>query len=537
MKSLNFNFLVLGSGVAGLSFARVAAEYGKVAVISKDTVEETNTLYAQGGIASVTSPTDSFESHIKDTIEAGAGVCETDVVSHIIRKAPEALETLISLGAEFDMQGESTNFSLGKEGGHSKRRILHAGDQTGLELHRVLLNAAKKHPNISILENKTAIDLILNRKGQEVLGLYSLDNNSGEVEHLLGDVTFLATGGAGRVYLYTSNSDVATGDGIAMALRAGVEVCNMEFFQFHPTCLYSSENRTFLITEAMRGEGARLLDINKRPFMDAYHPSAELAPRDVVARAIDTEMKASGSDHVFLDITHKSKDFLSSRFPNIYTFLLENGLDISTSPIPIVPAAHYCCGGIKSDLNGRTSLSRLFVAGECAYTGLHGANRLASNSLLEAIVVAEAAAKKSSELITTPTDNRTVQSGVTPWDTLNTSNSNEEVLIAHAWDEVRRAMWNLVGIVRSDKRLNYALSRINLIKEEVSEYYWNYKVSKDLIEMRNILEISEAIVLSAKARKESRGLHFMSDYPTVNPDFQKPTTIRRVGSKLSVRIG
>ena len=506
------DFLVIGSGIAGLIYALNVADYGKVLVLSKSDPCEGSTKYAQGGIASVVSPKDTFESHIEDTMVAGAGLCHKDVVEMVVEQGPKLIEHLVELGTHFDLVEDSEQqYKLGREGGHSKRRILHSADTTGAEIQRALYERANKHPNIKFYEQHLAIDLILNKKSKEpeALGAYVLSKTKNKIIAFSARTTMLATGGTGKVYLYTSNPDVATGDGIAIAYRAGARVVNMEFIQFHPTCLFHSEAKSFLLTEALRGEGAQLLLRNGKRFMQEYHTLAELAPRDIVARAIDEQMKKTGDDYVLLNISHKDPNFIKDRFPNIYRTLLKYNYDLTKDPIPIVPAAHYCCGGVMSFQEGLSDIARLYVAGETAFTGLHGANRLASNSLLEALVFAYKAAKhtiKNLPYLSMPQQ-------VPEWDYLNTTKSKEEVLLSHTWDEVRRLMWNLVGIVRSNKRLTSAKQRIALIKKEIEEYYWNFHINSDLIELRNIILVAELIIESASQRKESRGLHYNTDYP------------------------
>ncbi len=506
------DFLVVGSGIAGLTYALEMAEHGMVTVLCKAEPTEGNTQYAQGGIASVTSEVDSFEAHVRDTLEAGAGLCHEEVVELVVRAGPNAIDYLVSIGTKFDHVGDSQEFELGREGGHTQRRILHFEDRTGAEIQRSLLDRAKTHPNISILSKHVAIDLIRETNSEnrdEILGVYSLELSSGNVLAFAARATMLSTGGAGKVYLYTSNPDVSTGDGIAMAYRAGCEIVNMEFFQFHPTCLYHPQAKSLLITEAMRGEGARLLTPQGHAFMAKYDARAELAPRDIVARAIDEEMKAHGYDYVLLDISFRGAEFVRNRFPTLTEMTRRYGFELTSQPIPVVPAAHYCCGGVRSDAHGRAGLARLYVAGETAFTGLHGANRLASNSLLEALVFAKRAAEATlSDLPVLTKPNR-----VREWDYLDTQKSSEEILVSYNWDEVRRLMWHLVGISRSEKRLNLAKRRLEMIRSEVSEYYWRYVVTSDLVELRNIIDVAQIIVSSASARRESRGLHYNVDFP------------------------
>jgi len=493
---------------------------GSVAVLAKGDPNEGNTLYAQGGIASVTGPDDTFESHIKDTLECGAGLCDKEIVDLVVRSAPKTIEHLAARGAKFDLEpkdsGGKESYQLGREGGHSERRILHAGDHTGAEIQKAMYRTAAAHPNITFYPQHIAIDFLtadLPGGEREVLGVYALDVKTGRIDAFGAQVTMLASGGVGKVYLYTSNPDVATGDGIAMAYRAGAKISNMEFIQFHPTCLYHPKAKSFLLTEALRGEGAKLMTIRGDRFMKSYHPMEELAPRDVVARAIDDQMKRTGDDYVLLDISHREPEFIRSRFPTVYAKAMEFGFDLTKGPVPVVPAAHYCCGGVQTDSWGQTNLKRLYCAGETACTGLHGANRLASNSLLEAMVFGERAAIHARKIwkgYSLPAD-------LPEWDPLDTVKSKEEVLVSYFWDEVRRLMWNLVGIVRSNKRLQLAESRIALIKSEVRDYYWKFQVTSDLMELRNIIQVAEIIVCCAGARKESRGLHYSLDFPTMLP--------------------
>jgi L-aspartate oxidase len=528
-----FDFLVLGSGIAGLSFALKVALHGRVAIVTKKDRAESNTNYAQGGIAAVTSKEDSFEFHVRDTLEAGAGLCKENVVRTIIQEGPARIAELIELGMHFSEReiprsNGARELDLGKEGGHSRRRILHAKDVTGREIERALLAAIAERPNIEIFENHFAIDLVTSQKlgyvsNHRCLGVYVLDNRTGEVETFAAPVTLLATGGCGKVYLYTTNPDIATGDGVAMAYRAGATVANMEFIQFHPTCLYHPRAKSFLISEAVRGEGGVLKSIARVEFMDSWHPLKSLAPRDVVARAIDSEMKKSGADHVLLDITHKPARFIMERFPNIYQTCLRYDLDITKEPIPVVPAAHYQCGGVITTVDGETDISGLYAVGEVACTGLHGANRLASNSLLEALVCAHRAAHRV--IRETP---RVSDFVIPPWHSGNADNPDEMVVVSHNWDEIRRAMWDYVGIVRTNKRLERAQKRIANLQQEILEYYWDFKVNSDLLELRNIATVAELIVASAMRRPESRGLNYNLDYPTPNPEWaQRDTILRR----------
>ncbi|MEJ5300571.1 MAG: L-aspartate oxidase [Thermodesulforhabdaceae bacterium] len=522
-----FDFLIIGSGIAGLSFALKAASLGEVAIVTKKDKLETSTNYAQGGIASALGPDDSFELHIQDTLTAGDGLCDREVVEMVVRTAPDRIRELVEWGVEFNRRGEGPlDFDLGREGGHSRNRIVHAQDMTGQAIERALVRAAELHPRIHIFENHFALDLIVEyeglrigdraiKKGSRCWGAYVLNVPSGQVDLFLAHTTLLCTGGAGKVYLYTSNPDVATGDGLAMAYRAGAVLANLEFVQFHPTCLYHSQAKNFLISEALRGEGGRLIDKHGRPFMHKYHPLGDLAFRDVVARAIDTEMKKSGDDCVFLDITHRGKDFLMKRFPNIYEKCLSLGIDISKSPIPVVPAAHYMCGGIKTDIWGRSSIEKLYAIGECACTGLHGANRLASNSLLEAVVFAHQAYLDIKEHINKWRQDSfpSLSSQDCPYNALESNQQGEMVFIAHNWDIIRKIMWNYVGIVRRDSRLNLAQNHIAQIRQEIREHLPNIPLNTDAMELRNLALVAELILSCAVARKESRGLHYNLDHP------------------------
>src|SRR5436853_757830 len=512
-----YDFVVIGSGIAGLSFALKAAKHGSVAVITKRKGPDTNTAWAQGGIACVTSDEDSFELHVRDTLEAGAGLCDEQVVRTIVTEAPARIQDLVELGLHFDEREISGHreFDLGREGGHSKRRVLHVRDVTGKEIENALLRELERQSHVDLLENHMAVDLITAAKigyatEDRCLGIYILDENSGEVETIRSDRIVLATGGCGKVYLYTTNPDIATGDGVAMAWRAGVTIANMEFVQFHPTCLFNPKAKSFLISEAVRGEGGILRNNRGEDFMKRYDLRGSLAPRDIVARAIDAEIKRSGAQCVFLDITDKPVEFLRDRFPNIYETCLRFGIDMTKQPIPVVPAAHYQCGGIKTDVNGATSLAGLYAIGEVGCTRLHGANRLASNSLLEALVIAHRAAE--SALGCRPSQSQRAMA-LPEWQSGDVQDVDELVVIYHNWDEIRRLMWDYVGVVRTDKRLQRAASRLRNLQREIREFYWNFKVSVDLLELRNLATVAALIVDSALLRKESRGLHYTLDYP------------------------
>lgn len=521
------DFLIIGSGIAGLSLAIKASTLGSVALVTKKEKTESNTNYAQGGIAAVTDKTDSFVEHINDTLICGAGLCKKDVVEFIVREAPQRIAELVEWGVEFTkVETPPYPYDLGREGGHTQRRILHAKDLTGREIERALNEKAAALPDVHIYENHIGIDLIMEKnasgKPSRCLGAYVLDINRSEIHTYRAKYTILATGGAGKVYLITTNPDIATGDGIAMAYRAGAKIANMEFIQFHPTCLYHPEAKAFLISEAVRGEGGILKLKNGTPFMDKYHAMKSLAPRDIVARAIDAEIKKSGDEYVLLDITHHDRDFLVNRFPNIFNKCLEYGIDISRDPIPVVPAAHYICGGVAVNAHGETSIDRLFACGEVSCTGLHGANRLASNSLLEAVVYSHRVYTKIAESFA---GTKQSEIFIAPWDESGTTQSDDTVVVTHNWDEIRRCMWNYVGIVRSNHRLERAMRRIDLIQNEIDDYYRNYKLTKDLIELRNITIVARLIATSAMARKESRGLHYTLDYPETDDKLKSDTVI------------
>jgi len=524
---IHTDFLVLGTGIAGLSFAIKAAELGTVAMVTKKNKSDSNTNLAQGGIAVVQDQTDRFEYHINDTLTCGAGLSNEEVVRFVVTEGPERIRELVKWGVEFTRsEADPERFDLGREGGHSMRRVVHAKDLTGREIERALHEKAGKNDNIRIFENHIAIDLIMKssvlgqkmERGDRCLGAYVLDIERNEIHTFRAKFVMLSTGGAGKVYLITTNPDIATADGIAMAYRAGAKIANMEFIQFHPTCLYHPDAKSFLISEAVRGEGAILKLKNGATFMEKYHPMKSLAPRDVVAKAIDTELKKSGDDCVLLDITHREKDFLISRFPNIYEKCLEFGVDMARDPVPVVPAEHYLCGGVMVNDMGETSIPGLFACGEVSCTGLHGANRLASNSLLEAVVFAHRSFMRVAEIADTMPHHVPVEDPVPipPWDARGATESDESVVVSHNWDEIRRCMWNYVGIVRSDKRLERAQRRIDLINREIDEYYRNFIVTRDLLELRNIAVTAKLIVTCARMRKESRGLQYNLDYPEKN---------------------
>ena len=524
MQSHEFDVLIVGSGLAGLSAALHLAPTHRVAVITKRQLQDGASAWAQGGIAAVLADDDSFAAHIEDTLVAGAGLCDLAATRFVVENAPEAIAWLRQLGVPFSMEGDQLH--LTREGGHSARRIAHVTDATGAAVQRTLIDVVRATKGITVFEQHTLVDVITSHKlglagPQQCLGLYALDGATDEVVTFRAPQTILATGGAGKVYLYTTNPDTATGDGIAAAWRAGCRVGNMEFIQFHPTCLYHPHAKSFLITEAVRGEGGQLklpARLDNHRFMPDHDARAELAPRDVVARAIDFEMKKHGLDCVYLDISHQPAEFIQEHFPNILARCAELGIDITTQPIPVVPAAHYTCGGIHVDLSGRTDIAGLHAVGEATYTGLHGANRLASNSLVECMVFAQAAVKAIAE----------ARSGPAPalplWDDSRVTDADEMVVISHNWDELRRIMWDYVGIVRTNKRLERASHRIALLQGEIQEFYAHFHVTRDLLELRNLVQVADLIVMSAMMRRESRGLHFSRDYPDLLPE-AKPTIL------------
>ncbi len=531
LPTYHFDVLIVGSGLAGLSAALLLSTTQRVAVLTKRAVHEGSSGWAQGGIAAVWNKDDSFDAHVDDTLVAGAGLCDLEATRFVVEQAPQAIAWLQKMGVPFSE--EAGQLHLTREGGHSARRIVHVTDATGAAVQSTLIERVRQTPNITLFENHTLVDLITNAKlaahasatastnvstnPNRCLGLYALDEATDEVLTFSAPHTILATGGAGKVYLYTTNPDTATGDGIAAAWRAGCRVQNMEFIQFHPTCLYHPHAKSFLISEAVRGEGGRLLLPDGTRFMPAHDPRAELAPRDVVARAIDFEMKKGGLDCVYLDISHQPLSFLQEHFPNIYARCLELGIDISKHPIPVVPAAHYTCGGVMADLAGRSDLPGLYAIGETACSGLHGANRLASNSLVECMVFAQATAQAITQ--TAPVSPPTLP----PWDESRVTDADEAVVISHNWDELRRFMWDYVGIVRTNKRLERASHRIALLQDEIAEYYAHFHVTRDLLELRNLVQVADLIVRSAQARHESRGLHFSRDYPQL--DAQARSTV------------
>jgi L-aspartate oxidase len=521
--STTCDFLVIGSGLAGLAYALKVAEHGRVIIISKTSLPSTNTSMAQGGIAAVMSESDSFDDHVRDTLTAGAGLCHVDVVRTVVESAPDRIDDLVKWGIQFDLRPNKSRepkLDLTREGGHSHRRILHVHDQTGFAMHQALIAKVTAHPNIQIIEHQFAVDLILDRdykpfqvEPPRCIGAHAFDPKKKRTYDIFARVTMLATGGAGKVYLYTSNWSGATGDGIAMAFRAGARVANLEFMQFHPTCLYHPSARNNLISEAVRGEGGELINAEGVAFTKKYHPLGSLAPRDIVARSIDAEMKRSGAPCVYLDITHKPADFIRERFPVIHRTCLEYGIDMTKQPIPVVPAAHYLCGGVLTDINGQTDIKGLYASGETACTGLHGANRLASNSLLECLVVSHNAARKTiTELphLAAPMLHESERF------VSHEENEDEMIVISHMWEEIRRLMWNYVGIVRSNRRLQRAHARMQLCMNEVRDYYDKLSLHPDIIELRNIALVADLTVRCALERKESRGIHYNLDYPGTN---------------------
>lgn len=523
MTQLQTDILVIGSGIAGLSAALKLAKHFKVTVVAKANLEEGSSQYAQGGIAAVIDPFDSVESHINDTLVAGAGLCDEQSVRLVAEKGANAIHELIELGVPFSKESKGDDYHLTQEGGHSHRRVIHAADHTGKSVTETLIDAVKKSGNIQLLPEHMTVELVLSKDRKACFGSYVLDKHTDQIKTILAHKTILATGGASKAYLYTSNPDTSTGDGIAMAWRAGCRVTNLEFNQFHPTCLYHPEDRSFLISEAVRGEGGILKRPDGTPFMQEYDQRAELAPRDIVARAIDFELKKYGLDCVYLDISHKPEAFIMHHFPTIYARCLKHGIDITKQPIPVVPAAHYTCGGIHTNLAGQTDLTNLYAIGEAAYTGLHGANRLASNSLVEGLVYADQSYQSIYQSYQQQGFDALPE--VKDWDSSHTTLAKEKVTIMHDWDEVRRVMWDYVGIVRRDKRLDRALKRIKTLKEEVREYYYHHQLNSDLLELRNLVEVSELMVKSALQRKESRGLNYNLDYPD-RLENSKPTILK-----------
>ncbi len=520
--------LIIGSGAAGLSLALRLHTDLRIAVLSKRELREGNTLYAQGGISAVLDATDSVESHVRDTLDAGAGLCDAEIVRLVVEHGPQNIRWLLDEGVQFtrDAQYRSAEgYHLTREGGHSHRRVVHAADATGRAVEDTLEGRTRARANVDLFEHYTAVDLIdalrMGADEHRCIGAYCLNSTTGEVETFLARFVVIATGGASKAYLYTSNPDVATGDGIAMAWRAGCRAANMEFIQFHPTCLYHPKAKSFLVTEALRGEGARLLLPNGDRFMPRFDERAELAPRDIVARAIDHEMKRVGSKYVLLDISHREPEFIREHFPTIHARCLELGIDMTTEPIPVVPAAHYTCGGIVTDARARADRPGLYVIGEAAYTGLHGANRMASNSLLECLVFGELAAQD----IESHADSWPEPPAAPPWDASRTTVPDEEVVISHNWEELRRFMWDYVGIVRTNKRLTRAKRRIDLLRQEIIENYSHFRVETNLLELRNLVEVADLIVQSAQRRRESRGLHYTLDFPHPDATQRTPTML------------
>ncbi len=521
--SESYDVLVIGSGAAGLGLALRLASHARVAVLSKGALQEGGTYYAQGGISAVLDESDSVDAHVADTLDAGAGLCDEEIVRFTVERGPAAIRRLVDIGVPFTRvtrSDGSQTFHLTREGGHGHRRVIHAADASGRAIESTLLEHVRAHPSVTLLADHMSVDLITGRKlgldHDRCVGAYVLDRKRGHVKAIAARFVVLATGGASRVYLYTSNPDVSTGDGVAMAWRAGCRIVNLEFIQFHPTCLFHPKAKSFLISEAVRGEGGRLLLPDGTRFMERFDPRGELAPRDIVARAIDHEMKRLGIDSVLLDISHKPAEFIRAHFPNIHARCLELGYDLTRGPVPVVPAAHYTCGGVATDRHGRTDLEGLYAVGEVAFTGLHGANRMASNSLLECLVFSEAA----SEDIRTRLPDAPAPPRLPAWDESRVSDSDEMVVVSHNWQELRRFMWDYVGIVRTTKRLERALRRAELLRHEISEYYGNFRVTHDLLELRNLALVAELIIRSAMSRTESRGLHYTLDYP--QPDTTRP---------------
>src|SRR5512139_2757166 len=513
-EPLETDYLVIGSGIAGLNFALLAAEHGRVVIVTKKRPDDTNTNWAQGGVAAVLAKDDTFERHIDDTLVAGDGLCDRDVVELCVNDGPAQVQRLLDLGVRLD-RGPDGQLDLGREGAHSRHRVVHWEDVTGREIQRALLAAVAANPNITVLDEHIAVDLLSMAKyggDPACFGAYVLDRRTGEVKTITARATVLASGGTGKVYVYTSNPDVATGDGIAMAYRIGAAVCDLEFVQFHPTVLFHPMARNFLLSEAMRGEGGVLKLANGEEFMHHYHPMKSLASRDIVARAIDNELKKSGADSVFLDMTHLDSAFVRGRLPNIAERCLSLGIDITKQPIPVVPAAHYMCGGVKTDTTGATTIAGLYAIGECAFTGLHGANRLASNSLLEGMVFSSRAAAAVRDVP------RARPAHVAPWSYGGATDSNDAIVVSLNWDEIRRFMWSYVGIVRTDKRIDRARRRIEILRDEIREYYLDFKITSDLIELRNLALVAHLVIESARRRKESRGLHYTLDYPDKLPE-------------------
>tara|TARA_B100001996_G_scaffold377539_1_gene360311 strand:- start:99 stop:1730 length:1632 start_codon:yes stop_codon:yes gene_type:complete len=535
---LEYDVLIIGSGAAGLSLALKLADHSNVAVLSKNALVEGATFYAQGGVSAVLDRHDSIQSHVQDTLAAGVGLCDPKIVHFVVERAQESINWLVNMGVDFTRSNEpsetSSAFHLHKEGGHSHRRVIHAADATGKAIETTLESRVRQHKNIDLFEHHIAVDLITNNKFLKdkcrCIGAYVLDDKKKNVKVFRARNVVLATGGAGKVYLYTSNPDSCTGDGIAMASRIGCRIVNMEFIQFHPTCLYHPMAKSFLISEALRGEGAKLILNDGNSFMERYDNRQELAPRDIVARAIDYEMKRLGCDCVYLDISHKPQKFIKQHFPNIFKRCLDLGINIATDKIPVVPAAHYTCGGIMVNKNGQTDIPGLYAIGEVSYTGLHGANRMASNSLLECFVFAHSAFKHIKESL----PEIKMPEKISEWDESRVTNSDEEVVVSHNWDEIRRFMWDYVGIVRTTNRLHRAHHRIKLLQSEISEYYGNFRITKDLIELRNLATVAELIIESALKRKESRGLHYTTDYPAIDDiNFLRNTIIKTKNSTKS----